>query len=46
VRGWPTTPIPHSGSTWVAPQPHLQPQEVVHRADDNVNGGRVPCLGP
>jgi hypothetical protein len=46
VRGWPTTPIPHSGSTGVAPQPHLQPQEVVHRADDNVNGGRVPCLGP
>lgn len=25
---------------------HLQTQKVVNSADDNVDGGRVPCLCP
>lgn len=35
---------PEPGHTWMASRPHLQPQKVVHRADDDVNGGCVPCL--
>lgn len=38
--------IPEPGHTWTASRPHLQPQEVVHRADDDVNSGCVPCLCP
>lgn len=39
-------PVSDPGHTWRASFPHLQSQEVVHCADDDVNSGRVPSLCP
>lgn len=37
---------PGSGPVRLATLPYLQPQEIVHCADDDIDGGRVPSLCP
>lgn len=37
---------PGSGHMRLASLPHLQPQEIVHCTDDDVDGGRIPGLCP